>query len=70
MMLSSNTSEIGDYRIIKIYEARINNEADPYDAEELISKRQKVRDEINTLQTQLATAEQAVQEENSKNITE
>lgn len=51
--LSSNTSEIGDYRIIKTYEARLNNEKDPYDTDDLLTKRQKVRDQINELQAKL-----------------
>ena len=37
--LSSSTSEIGDYRIIKTYEARLNNEEDPYDTKSILAKR-------------------------------
>ena len=51
--LSSATSEIGDYRIIKTYEARLNNEKDPYDTKSILAKRQEIRDKINTLQQQL-----------------
>lgn len=69
MELSSATSEIGDYRIIKTYEARLNNEADPYDTEDILTKRQEVRNKINELQTKLATIEQSLQEENAKEVT-
>ena len=53
--LSSSTSEIGDYRIIKTYEARLNNEKDPYDTKSILAKRQEIRDKINALQQQLDT---------------
>lgn len=69
MELSSATSEIGDYRIIKTYEARLNNEEDPYDTEDILTKRQEVRNKINELQTKLATIEQSLQEENTKEVT-
>lgn len=51
--LSSNDSDIGDYKITKIYEARLCGESDPYDASALVKERQKVRDQINELQTEL-----------------
>ena len=53
--LSSATSEIGDYRIIKTYEARLNNEKDPYDTKSILAKRQEIRDKINDLRQQLDT---------------
>ena len=53
--LSSATSEIGDYRIIKTYEARLNNEKDPYDTKSILAKHQEIRDKINVLQQQLDT---------------
>lgn len=53
--LSSSTSEIGDYRIIKTYEARLNNEEDPYDTKSILAKRQEIRDKINALQQKLDT---------------
>jgi len=52
-MLDAPTSPIGDWKIIKIYEARLNNLVDPYDYEELKTERQKVREEINFLQEKL-----------------
>lgn len=57
--LTSPYSEIGDYRVTKIYEARLLGEADPYDAKELLDKRQKARDEINTLEMQIAELQKA-----------
>lgn len=52
--LDAPTSDIGDWKIIKIYEARLSGESDPYNYEELKAARQAVRDEINALQAQLA----------------
>lgn len=57
--LDAPTSDIGDWKIIKIYEARLSGESDPYDYEELKAARQAVRDKINELQTELATLEGA-----------
>ena len=51
--LSSSVSEIGDWKITKIYEARMNNEADPYDFAALTKARQDVRDRINALEKEL-----------------
>ena len=48
--LSSDVSDIGDWKITKIYEARMSNEADPYDFKALATARQAVRDKINSLQ--------------------
>ena len=51
--LDAPTSDIGDWKIIKIYEARLSGESDPYNYEELKAARQTVRDKINELQAQL-----------------
>ena len=51
--LSAPTSDVGDWKIIKIYEARLQNQPDPYNYEELSQARQAVREQINQLQTQL-----------------
>ena len=51
--LDAPTSDIGDWKVIKIYEARLSGESDPYNYEELKAARQAVRDEINTLQAEL-----------------
>ena len=55
--LDAPTSDIGDWKIIKIYEARLSGESDPYNFEELKAARQAVRDKINELQAQLQRAE-------------
>lgn len=55
--LDAPTSDIGDWKIIKIYEARLSGENDPYNYEELSAARQAVRDKINELQAQLKGAE-------------
>lgn len=65
--LSSATSEIGDYRIIKTYEARINNEKDPYDTKSILAKRQEIRDKINVLQQQLDTLQAEEESINAEN---
>lgn len=52
--LSASTSPIGDWKVIKIYEARLKGEADPYDFEELATERQAARDRINEIQTELS----------------
>jgi hypothetical protein len=51
--LSANTSNIGDWKVIKIYEARMEGREDPYDMEELAAKRQAARDRINEIQNEL-----------------
>lgn len=51
--LDAPTSNIGDWKIIKTYEARLSGESDPYNFEELKAARQAVRDKINELQAQL-----------------
>ncbi len=51
--LSANTSDIGDWKVIKIYEARMKGDKDPYDFDELAAKRQAARDRINQLQVEL-----------------
>ena len=51
--LSANTSPIGDWKVIKIYEARLNGEEDPYDYAELAEARQAARMRINAIQDEL-----------------
>lgn len=48
--LSCSESPVGDWKVIKIYEARMAGEEDPYDFDDLKSQRQAVRDKINELQ--------------------
>ncbi len=52
-MLQAASSDIGDWKIIKCYEAKLQGDEDPYDIASLMAERQKVRDEINELQTKL-----------------
>lgn len=54
--LDAPTSDVGDWKVIKIYEARLQNKPDPYDYGELSAARQEIRDRINQLQTQLEGA--------------
>lgn len=58
--LSSNTSPIGDWKISKIYEYRLQNKEDPYDMQELCNARQAVRDRINELQKELSVIKSTV----------
>lgn len=51
--LSANTSSIGDWKVIKIDEARMQGLPDPYDFEELAAARQAARDRINEIQEEL-----------------
>jgi hypothetical protein len=47
--LAENTSEIGDWKIVKIYEARLQNKTDPYNLEEILTERETTRERINQL---------------------
>ena len=51
--LSASSSDIGDWKIIKCYEAKLMNKEEPYNLVELMEKRQAARDRINELQTKL-----------------
>ena len=53
--LQSFDSSVGDYKVVKTYEARLKGEADPYDTDKLFSERQEIRDEINKLRQELET---------------
>lgn len=61
--LSSPASDIGDWKVAKIYEARIQGESDPYDAADLIEKRQAVRDRIAALEKELGEESTPTDEE-------
>ena len=52
--LSANTSNVGDWKIIKIYESRLKGEEDPYDFDELSVQRRQIRERINEIQTELS----------------
>lgn len=51
--LAANTSQIGDWKIMKIYEARMKGEEDPYDFEELTNMRQATRNRIEIIKIEL-----------------
>ena len=56
--LTSPVSKIGDYRVIKCYEATLSGaKTMPYDTTTLLAERQKVRDKINALQAEVAQLE-------------
>ena len=51
--LQAPTSDIGDWKIVKCYEAKLQNKEMPYDLDTLLAQRQAVRDKINRLQAEL-----------------
>lgn len=55
--LDSSVSPIGDWKIIKCYEAKLQDLEMPYDLDDLIAKRQLARNRINELQKQLKDLE-------------
>ena len=46
-------SDIADYKVARIYEARINAEPGPYNADDPIARRQAARDRIDTLKKEI-----------------
>lgn len=52
-LLSSGESNIGDWKVIKCYEARLQDNELPYDINDLMAKRAAVRRKINELEAQL-----------------
>lgn len=52
--LSANTSDIGDWKVIKCYEARLKGEDEPYDFNALANARQAARERINEIDVELA----------------
>ena len=55
-------SDIADYKVARIYEARINAEPDPYSADDLIARRQAARDRIDTLKKEIRQLRGEVEE--------
>lgn len=51
--LDASSSDVGDWKIIKIYEARLQNLPDPYNYEELSAKREAIRERIREITTEL-----------------
>lgn len=56
--LDAPTSDIGDWKVVKCYEAKLLDKELPYDLETLMSERQAARDEINRLQAELLKPEE------------
>ena len=55
--LQANTSEIGDWKVVKALEYQLTGQKIPYDMERLNSDRQNVRDRINEIEAELNTLE-------------
>ena len=55
--LQANTSEIGDWKVIKALEYQLAGQAIPYDMDSLNSERQAVRDRINEIERKLEAME-------------
>ena len=55
--LQANTSEIGDWKIVKALEYQLIGQKIPYGMEKLNSDRQKVRDRINEIEAELNALE-------------
>jgi len=53
LKLSSQYSDLGDWKISKIQEARLLGNPDPYDIDDLHEKRQAIREQIEALQKEL-----------------
>lgn len=58
--LSSQFSDVGDWKIIKCYEYKLMEQEPPYDVERLNEERQTIRDEINRLEGELKEEEEMV----------
>lgn len=56
--LDAPTSDIGDWKVVKCYEAKLLDKELPYNLETLMNERQAVRDEINRLQAELLKPEE------------
>ena len=55
--LQANTSEVGDWKIVKALEYQLSGGEIPYDIKELNAKSQAIRDRINTIEIELAEME-------------
>ena len=52
--LQANTSDVGDWKVIKALEYQLAGQPIPYDMNQLNTERQAIRDEINQIETSLA----------------
>lgn len=55
--LQANTSDIGDWKVIKALEYQLAGQTIPYDMDKLNSDRQAVRDRINEIERKLEAME-------------
>ena len=52
--LSAASSDVGDWKVIKCYEATLKGTPAPYNVEELLAERQQIRDRINEIEALLS----------------
>lgn len=52
--LSAASSGVGDWKVIKCYEATLKGILAPYNVEELLAERQQIRDRINEIEALLS----------------
>ncbi len=55
--LQANTSDIGDWKVIKALEYQLTGQTIPYDMDKLNSDRQAARDRINEIERKLEAME-------------
>ena len=55
--LESNTSDVGDWKIIKALEYKLIGKTIPYDIDQLNAERQIIRDRINEIELRLLEIE-------------
>ena len=53
----TRSTDIGDYKIIKTYEARLRGETDPYDTDQLMIDREAARQKIRDMRKELEELE-------------
>lgn len=56
--LQANTSNIGDWKIVKALEYQLTGQETTYDMKKLNAERQKVRDRINEIEAEILTLEE------------
>ena len=63
--LEANTSDVGDWKIIKALEYQLTGRTIPYDIDQLNAERQIIRDRINEIELRLiAKSELVVRQDN------
>lgn len=61
--LSSTDSSVGDWKIAKCVEYQTVGLESPYNIEELYFARQKIRDEINSIQDEITVIQESIKKE-------